>query len=137
MERYPNPPHAVELTAEDRSPAAVRRRLHEAVRRARRARLAVLTVRHPATGSGRRAAEKALRDLRARGLVGGTIEGVDFSMDSYSTRGAVFLHPELEDHPELERQDPGVTLVFLGTRLPGRPRRRFRFDGAGAPQDAR
>jgi hypothetical protein len=137
MERPSNPPHAVELTAEHLSPAAARRRLLKAVRLARRARLAVLTVRHPASGPGRRAADKALRDLRARGLVGGTIEGVDFSMDSDSTRVAVFLHPELEDHPELERQDPGVTLVFLGPSLPGRPRRRFRFDGGGAPRGAR
>ena len=127
MNRRLEYPRSVDLEADDPSPEELRLRLCEAVDRARRARLAVLTVHHAAAGPNRSLAEKVLRELRLKRLLGGTIGGVDFSENSYSTRVALCLHPDLAAHPCLNRGERGVTLAFLGSKPMDLRGRRFRF----------
>jgi len=95
--------------------------LREAIRAACKAHVSVLTVIHGygSTGHGgklRWAIRRSLGKLRSKGMIGDFLPGEEFGEFEVRAMVALFRYPFLRRDPNLNRNNRGVTLVFLQPR---------------------
>lgn len=98
-----------------------RRRLVSELQRARSTGVAVLKLVHGygSTGKGgrlRTALRAQLSVLGGEGRIGSVVAGEAFSIFDADTRGLLDRYPELRRDADLERGNPGITLVELSRR---------------------
>lgn len=99
-----------------------KQRLGAELARARSAGVAVLKLVHGygSTGKGgrlRTSLRAELEALHAAGRIGSIVTGESFSIFDAPSRGLLDRYPDLRRDSDLERGNPGVTLVELSGRL--------------------
>lgn len=98
-----------------------KQRLEAELQRARSAGAAVLKLVHGygSTGKGgrlRTSLRAELDALHAAGRIGSIVTGESFSIFDAASRGLLDRYPDLRRDSDLERGNPGVTLVELSGR---------------------
>ena len=93
-------------------------RLQQEITMARLEQISVLTLIHGYGSSGKGGAirlecRKTLKYLSGNGTIGSVIFGEDFSRRHGAVKQQLHRFPELSRHPHLNRNNRGITLVFL------------------------